>query len=899
MSNKLSLVVNFASTGLNQMSAGLRVMVGLGRNGSQALRALNGDARRLQREMRDVSRELSRGSGNVTELVNRERELERALAGVNEQLRSQQRLRAIDADRTAMRAHAAELRAKGTDNVMSGVALAAPLILATKSAAEFTSGLVDIQQKAGLTDQATDALASRIIMLADRAKQMPEDMRAGLDTLLSKGMNVDPATQMLEPIGRLATAYKVEIPDAANAGYAAMMNLKIPANQVGMAFAIMAQAGNDGSFEIADMARQFPTLTAQMQALGEVGPRAAADLSAALQVAMHTAGNADEAGNNIQNLLTKINAPGTIAAFKKNFGIDLPAAMAKLEKQGYSSMEAIALLTTKATKGDTKKLGFGFEDQQARMGLLAIVQNMNEYREIRASAMAAAAGAAKAGGLVDKQFDQRAARDATVKWRAFLGTASSLAIVLGSTLLPVMTQSLGYLHDAAAAVMVWAQHNPALAGTLMKVAAGLITARIGIGALQIAFGGFLGPAANVIAFFRKVEGVSKFTRLLGLLRGGVGATATVMVRAFGVMRIAAMFLARGVMQAGMMMLANPIVLAITAIVLAVAGAGYLIYRHWGTIKSAFVTGVAWVKGVLAAVPAWLSNIGSMMMQGLLMALNPMILAQRLLSIAKSGITAFKNFFGIKSPSRLFMEMGGHMTTGLAQGIDRGGGAPRKALSSLMTGIALAAAPPALPAGPDPVASPAGPRLAVVHKARTEPAATPASMAARQHAAPAVSMPSPSIVDRGAQPSRLTVAAPPAIGARLEALLAARLRPGPSPLAPVVEVARPAALEAPALTSALGSGLRAILASREPSVDAGGDTTTPQIADRGFGARLRAAPAIQPAARAPRHIVPEPAPMTVHIYGAPGQDVRALAREVMREIKRASGVDARSSYEGDR
>lgn len=893
MSNKLSLVVNFASTGLNQMSAGLRTMVGLGRNGSQALRALNGDARRLQREMRDVSRELSRGSGNVTELVNRERELERALAGVNQQLQRQQRLRAIDADRTAMRAHAGELKAKGTDNVMSGVALAAPLILATKSAAEFTSGLVDIQQKAGLTDQATDALASRIIMLADRAKQMPEDMRAGLDALLSKGMNVDPATQMLEPIGKLATAYKVEIPDAANAGYAAMMNLKIPANQVGAAFAIMAQAGNDGSFEIADMARQFPTLTAQMQALGEVGPRAAADLSAALQVAMHTAGNADEAGNNIQNLLSKINAPGTITAFKKNFGIDLPAAMAKLEKQGYSSMEAIALLTTKATKGDTKKLGFAFEDQQARMGLLAIIQNMKEYREIRASAMEAGAGAAKAGGLVDKQFDQRAARDATVKWRAFLGTASSLAVVLGTTLLPVMTQSLGYLHDAAAAVMVWAQHNPALAGTLMKVAAGLITARIGIGALQIAFGGFLGPAANVIAFFRKVEGVSKFTQLLGLLRGGVGATATVMVRAFGVMRIAAMFLARGVMQAGMMMLANPIVLAITTIVLAVAGAGYLIYRHWGTIKSAFVTGVAWVKGVLAAVPAWLSNIGSMMMQGLLMALNPSILAQRLLSIAKSGITAFKNFFGIKSPSRLFMEMGGHLTTGLAQGIDRGGGAPKRALSTLMTGIALAAAAPiaAPAAGTHAAAAPAGPRLAVVRKAQVEPRPVD-SAAASPRRIPAPAARGPLARPASATPSALRPSSPViataqlAIGSRLEALLSAsRAR---APLLPR-EGKRPAAL---------GDGLRAMLAKRDPSAP-GGPQNAPQVAERSLGARLQASPSIQPSARAPRPIAPAPAPITVHVYGAPGQDVRVLAKEVMREIKRAGGVEARSSYEGDR
>jgi TP901 family phage tail tape measure protein len=892
MNNKLSLLVNFV--GVDRMSAGLRSIVGLGRSGSQSLRGLNGEARRLQREMRDVSRELQHSTGNVSELVERERQLEKALAGVNRQIDRQKRLSAIDADRQAMRNHGEDLQRRGAGNVMGGVSLAAPLILATKAAAEFTSGLVDVQQKAELSDQATDSLANKIVLLADRARQMPEDMRAGLDALLGKGMDVDPATVMLGPIGKLATAYKVEIPDAANAGYAAMMNLKIPANQVATVFDIMASAGKDGSFEIADMARQFPSLTAQMQALGEVGPRAAADLSAALQVAMHTAGNADEAGNNIQNLLSKINAPGTITAFKKNFGIDLPAAMKKLEKQGYSSMEAIAMLTTRATKGDTKKLGFAFEDQQARMGLLAIIQNLKEYRDIRESAM-------KAGGLVDKQFDQRVARDATVQWRAFLGSASSLAIVLGTTLLPVATQTLGYLHDAAAAVSHWAQQNPALAATLMKVAAGLITAKIGIGALQFAFGGFLGPAANLIAFFRKVEGISKFTQMLGLLRGGVGTTATIMVRAFGVMRIAAMFLARGVMQAGLLMLANPIVLAITAIVLALAGAGYLIYRNWDRIKAAFTGGIAWVKGALAAVPAWLSGIGKMMMQGLLLALDPMALASRLLSIAKSGITAFKNFFGIKSPSRLFMEMGGHLTSGLTLGIDRGGAGPKRAVSAMMAGISLAAAVPIVATAP---------ALAAANPGPVSPVAT-VLMAARSLPAPS----SPVRPTIGARPERSAdvaasapLAAPrpssPATRAPIAQLAEAQTAPLPraSLTALVVALTRtaaarraPDAARAPLARAGHFSALPAVLAATQRPVAASNEASRPSL-----GARLQLAPSIQPAAAARAPASPATPPsITLNIFGAAGQDIRALAKAVMRELERAFGIKARSSYDGDR
>ena len=94
-----------------------------------------------------------------------------------------------------------------------------------------------------------------------------------------------------------------------------------------------------------------------------------------------------------------------------------------------------------------------------------------------------------------------------------------------------------------------------------------------------------------------------------------------------------------------------------------------------------------------------------MMQGLLMALNPMLLVNKLLSIAKTGITAFKNYFGIKSPSRLFMAMGAHMTNGLALGIDGGGGRPLASMRRLAGRIAGGAAAGAVAATPAAAATP--------------------------------------------------------------------------------------------------------------------------------------------------------------------------------------------------
>lgn len=666
MNHKLSLLVNFI--GVDKMSGALKNIVGLGSKGSKSLRALSGEARKLQRDIRDYDRLIAQTSGNTTALWDSQKRKMQELEEVQKRITRQQRLATIEADRAAMVRRADELKSRGQENVVGGLALAAPLILATKAAADFSSGMVDIQQKAELSNAATDRMANSIILAAAAARQLPEDMRAGVDVLSGFGLDPRKAAVMIAPIGRLGTAFKVDLSDGAAAAYANLNNLKVPIAQTARALDVMAAAGNAGAFEVKDMARHFPGLTAQMQALGQKGVPAVADLSAALQIARRGAGDADEAANNVQNLLAKINAPATVRAFQKNFGIDLPAALRQAYAQGKTPLEAIAELTRKATGGDMSQLGFAFEDMQAQAAVRSLIQNLDDYRRMRASIAASS-------GTVDKAFDQRVTRDATVEWRAFLGTASRVAIVLGTTLLPVATEVLGIVGHGAEMVASWAQANPQLAATLMKGAAALITFKIGLGAAQYALGSIMGPVANVISIARQAGPV------------------------LGMLRTAFIFLGQGIMRAGLMILANPIVLLITAIVVAIGAAAYLIYTHWDKIKAAFWGGVSWVKQTLAGMPGWLKTIGRLMMDGLLVAINPMALATKLIQMAKNGVTAFKAYLGIKSPSRLFMALGGHVAGGLERGIDQNRQGPARAVGRMAAGVAAAGAMSLTPVAP--------------------------------------------------------------------------------------------------------------------------------------------------------------------------------------------------------
>ena len=206
-------------------------------------------------------------------------------------------------------------------------------------------------------------------------------------------------------------------------------------------------------------------------------------------------------------------------------------------------------------------------------------------------------------------------------------------------------------------------------------------------------------AAAALWFGTLSPGVQKVAVVLGM----VAAAAGPVLIFFGAVASAVATLAPVFATVGAVIGGIPLVIALVAAGL--AALAYTVYANWDAIKGALQAGWAEVKGFFSGLPEWMKSIGSMMMQGLLMALNPALLADKLIGIAKSGITAFKNFFGIKSPSRLFMQMGGHINEGLGIGLERGRGRPVRAVGRMAGAVAgagaMALSPTAAAARPTP------------------------------------------------------------------------------------------------------------------------------------------------------------------------------------------------------
>lgn len=116
-------------------------------------------------------------------------------------------------------------------------------------------------------------------------------------------------------------------------------------------------------------------------------------------------------------------------------------------------------------------------------------------------------------------------------------------------------------------------------------------------------------------------------------------------------------------------------------------------KAWEGLKQMFKGGVDALVSILMGVGTVFASIGTSIINGLIGGIRSgwdQLLKdwQGLVGMLPSS---FKLWLGIKSPSRVFMAMGGHLTEGLAQGIDRGRSGPLRAVGRMAGAVAGAGA----------------------------------------------------------------------------------------------------------------------------------------------------------------------------------------------------------------
>ncbi|WP_175723061.1 phage tail tape measure protein [Burkholderia ambifaria] len=351
------------------------------------------------------------------------------------------------------------MRSAAGDAVKLGAAVAVPTVVS----AQYQAIIRDIAIKAGIarTEQER-VMAERIRRDALLNGMGRNELADAVNQMVAGGMDVDRALNFGPAVAKFSVGQGASSVETAQMIQALQQNANIADPKAMMkALEAIAYLGKEGSFESVDMARWFPVLLAEMKKIGITGQDSVTQLGAMLQVQMKTAGNADEAANNLKNWFSKIGSGETERNYKKA-GVDYEGKMKEAIGKGWSTLEASFVLArayiervdpkkaaqlaavAKQLNGeldpakrqaqmrafeDTMKTGDLFNDMQVKAALTAYMQNADLYQKLKRNA-------ADANGEIDKDLSDRRATSKQI-WNEVVQQWDDAMRSIGDALRPV------------------------------------------------------------------------------------------------------------------------------------------------------------------------------------------------------------------------------------------------------------------------------------------------------------------------------------------------------------------------------------------------------------------------------------------------------------------------------
>ena len=392
------------SNGGDKLGRDLKEVSGAARAGKRAVGELEAEARKLNKVKTDTVEKELKALGKAARATAKD------LDGMRQKLGQFDRVKARPMEK--MVAPTREL-----DGVMGALGrsagTAAGALLAFASVDNIVRGLEQLSSKfrdlnrdvASVavtaemrTPEAMKTISDSNEKLAIRYGQSQTEVNSARKSYAAAGIGLDSQETILDPTLKAAKAEDASGDTMAGAMIAGKQNLKLSDADVPAALDMMAKGAKLGSFEVKDMAKNFPELGAYMQGAGRTGLQGWAELVTMSQIARFSAGSPDEAANNLRNWLAKLSSKDTV----KNFAdkdVDLEKVKAKALKEGKSYPMAVMDEVMKLTKGNEFKVNELFGDQQAYLALKPLMENKPLYDQWLNEILN------KSGGTVDADYN--------------------------------------------------------------------------------------------------------------------------------------------------------------------------------------------------------------------------------------------------------------------------------------------------------------------------------------------------------------------------------------------------------------------------------------------------------------------------------------------------------------
>lgn len=617
-----------------------------------------------------------------------------------------------------------EFAGTGIGLTAAGAAMGAPVINAVRQYSSFEDAMLGVQrqvQGVGEVGSASyKAIATEIKHLGRELPIATTQIAAMYSAAARMEVPREGLRDFTRTVAMMATAFDAVPDEIAEAMGKVAKNFRIPVTEIrGLADTINYLDDNaiSKASDIIDVLNRTSGVAASVAITDKA--------TAALASTLLTLGDRTEsAGTAINAILQRFAASEKgskkFLAAMQEIGLSAKEVQAGMQTDAQGTLfkviAAIQRLPAQKRTGVMVEL-VGMEHSDT---LAKLTANTEEWRR-----QIALANNAAAQGSMEKEFVKRT-NAMSASWERFKNSFFDVNTESGAALrgsLTSLMEGLGGVLDRIADFM---RENPGLTSALVHLAAVTAIVVAGMGALTLAMAAVIGPFA-----------MARY----GMALFGINGVSLVAV--LGKVGLAARWLGSIVSVVGRALLLNPIGLAITAI----AAAAFLIYKNWepikgfflglwAEIKTAFDGGLLGVSTLLAnwsplglfykafaAVMSWFgielpgkfTEFGAMMLKGLVSGILSGIgwVKNAVLSVADSAVGWFKEKLGIRSPSRVFTEIGGYTMEGLEHGIQRGREGPLSAVMDAarrltaagaaitlgIAGPAVAASAPGAPSAP--------------------------------------------------------------------------------------------------------------------------------------------------------------------------------------------------------